>query len=191
MSLPEDHTQALAADKFTPFAHVGENDEALGQIVDAVSHSKYWAETAIFVIEDDAQNGPDHVDAHRTVGLVISPYVRQGTDSTMYSQASFVRTIELILGLPPMTQFDKNATPLYNSFSAAPNLTAYTTIPAQTNLKARNPVVGAGAVASAKLDLSAPDRADPDKLNAILWNALRPGKPMPAPVRSAALVLDR
>lgn len=185
MSLPEDHTQGLQAGAYTPTANVGENDQALGKIVDAVSHSKFWKDTAIFVIEDDAQNGPDHVDSHRTVGLVISPYIRQGVDSTMYSQASFVHTMELILGLPPMTQYDQNATPLYNSFGIQPRLEAYDLLPAGVDVEARNPRKGAGEEASDKLDLSAPDRADPDKLNAILWHALRPGVPMPAPTRSA------
>ena len=188
MSLGEDHTQALQAGKYTPVAHVAANDQALGQIVEGVSKSRFWKETAIFVIEDDAQNGPDHVDAHRTVGLVLSPYVKRGAvDSTQYTTASMVRTMELILGLPPMTQYDKNATPLLNCFTALPDVTAYTDIGPKVDLEARNPNKGPGAVASAKLDLSAPDRADPDALNAILWNALRPGVKMPAPVRSARL----
>lgn len=154
----------------------------------AVSHSKFWKETAIFVIEDDAQNGADHVDAHRTVGLVISPYVKRGVvDSTHYTTASYIRTMELILNLPPMTQYDAAATPLYNSFTVSPTLSAFAPLPARVNMEARNPNVGEGATASAKLDFSAPDRADPDALNAILWKALKPGKPMPAPVRSASL----
>jgi YVTN family beta-propeller protein len=189
MSLPEDHTQGLDADAYTPTANVGENDQALGKIVEAVSHSKFWSSTAIFVIEDDAQNGPDHVDAHRTVGLVISPYVRRNAvDHTMYSTASMVHTMELILGLPPMTQYDAAATPLYNSFTPQPDMVAYNDIAPLVSLEAKNPKTGPGAVASAKLDLSAPDRCDPDALNRILWNALKPGVPMPAPVRSAALV---
>jgi YVTN family beta-propeller protein len=186
MSLPEDHTQGLSTGGFTPSADVAENDQALGKIVDAVSHSKFWSQTAIFVIEDDAQDGPDHVDAHRTVGLVISPYIRPGVDSTMYTTASFVRTMELMLGLPPMTQFDADATPL-GCLVTVPNPAAYTLLPPQTDLDARNPRKGAGARASALLDFSAPDRADPDALNAILWNALKPGVPLPAPVRSARL----
>jgi hypothetical protein len=188
MSLPEDHTQGLGAGAFTPSADVGENDLALGMIISAVSHSKFWGSTAIFVIEDDAQNGPDHVDAHRTVGLVISPYIKRGTvDHTMYSTATFVRTMELMLGLPPMSQYDQAATPLYNSFTTAANLNPYELAPPMIDLNLVNASKGAGAEASAKLDFSAPDRADPDKLNAILWAALRPGQPMPAPVRSAKL----
>lgn len=188
MSLPEDHTQGQTAKALTPTANVGENDQGLGKIVEAVSHSKFWASTAIFVIEDDAQGGPDHVDAHRTVGLVISPYIRRGAvDSTMYSTASFIHTMELILGLPPMTQYDAAAVPLYNAFTPQPNLLAYYNLEPRVDLEARNPSKGAGATASAKLDFSAPDRADPDALNAILWHALKPDIPQPAPVRSAQL----
>ena len=186
MALPEDHTQALKAGAYTPVANVAENDQALGQIVEGVSHSRFWPATAIFVIEDDAQSGPDHVDAHRTEGLVLSPYVKRGqVDSTQYTTASMVRTMEMILNLPPMTQFDRAATPMLSCFTSTPDLTAWADIGPRVDLEARNPSKGAGAVASAKLDLSGPDRADPDALNAVLWHALRPGVPMPAPVRSA------
>lgn len=189
MSLGENHTQGLEPGKYTPVAHVAANDQALGQIVEGVSRSRFWKETAIFVIEDDAQNGPDHVDAHRTVGLVLSPYVKRGVvDSTQYTTASFVRTMEMILGLPPMTQYDEQATPLLACFTAKPNLSAYSNLAPRVDLEARNPVKGSGATASRRLDLSAPDRADPDALNAILWNALKPGVPLPAPVRSVRLI---
>jgi len=189
MSLGEDHTQGLEAGKYTPVAHVAANDQALGEIVEGVSKSRFWKDTAIFVIEDDAQNGPDHVDAHRTVGLVLSPYTKRGAvDSTQYTTASMVRTMELILGLPPMTQYDENATPMLSCFTPSADLTAYTNIKPKVDLEAKNPGKGPGAVASAKLDLSAPDRADPDALNQILWHALKPGVKMPAPVRSARLV---
>ena len=124
MSLGEDHTTGTRPGTFTPQACVASNDLALGRIVEAVSHSKYWPETAIFVIEDDAQNGPDHVDAHRTVGLVISPYTRRKhLDSTQYSTVSMLRTIELILGLPPLSQYDAAARPMFASFTDKPDLT--------------------------------------------------------------------
>jgi hypothetical protein len=123
----------------TPTALVADNDAALGQVIEAVSHSKFWTNTAIFVIEDDAQNGPDHADAHRTEALVISPYTRHGAvDSTLYSTTSMLRTIELILGLQPMTQFDAAATPMFNSFQAQADATAYVALPARVNLSARN-----------------------------------------------------
>jgi YVTN family beta-propeller protein len=187
MHLGEDHTQGLSAGAFSPVAEVADNDQALGLIVQAVSHSKFWKSTAIFVIEDDAQDGPDHVDCHRTVGLVISPYIKRGfVDHTHYTTVSFVRTMELILGLPPMTQYDTAATPLYNSFATNPVLLAYSNLAPRVDLTAKNPKTGPGAIASAKLDFSDVDRADPQALNHILWNALRPGTPMPAPVHSTA-----
>jgi hypothetical protein len=186
MSLGEDHTQGLTPNAFTPGARVGSNDQALGTIVEAVSRSSFWKETAIFVIEDDAQNGPDHVDAHRTVGLVISPWVKRGVvDSAMYTTASMVRTMELILGLPPMTQFDTAATPMYFSFTTDARMDPIPNVAPAIDLTSKNPATGAGARASLKLDFSDYDRADPDELNRILWAAMRPGEPMPAPVRSA------
>lgn len=186
MSLGDDHTSGLSPGAFTPKACVGFNDQALGKIVEAVSHSRFWAETAIFVIEDDAQDGPDHVDARRTVGLVISPYTKKHfVDHTMYTTVSMVRTIEMILGLPPMSQYDTLATPMYASFTNQPDITAYKNLPPRTDLSARNPLQGEGAQASLKLDFSAPDRADPDALNRILWAALKPNVPMPPAVRSA------
>jgi YVTN family beta-propeller protein len=188
MHLGEDHTEGLVAGRYSPIAHVAANDQALGKIVEAISHSRFWSETAIFVIEDDAQNGPDHVDAHRTVALVISPYVKQGTvDSTMYSTVSVVRTMELILGLQPMTQYDRAATPLFNAFATDRLLQAYSNLAARVDLEARNPATGPGARASARLDFSDVDRADPDALNKILWEAIKGNVPMPAPVHSARL----
>jgi YVTN family beta-propeller protein len=184
MSLGEDHTRGLVPGAFTPVAAVASNDQALGQIVQAVSRSRFWKETAIFVIEDDAQNGPDHVDAHRTVGLLISPWVKRGVvDSTMYTTSSFVRTMELILGLQPMTQFDAAATPMHFAFTSEPAFDAIDSIGPQVDLLARNPATGPGARASLQMDFSDYDRADPDELNRILWAALKPGETMPPPVR--------
>jgi YVTN family beta-propeller protein len=189
MSLGEDHTDGLTPGRFTPTACVASNDLALGIIVEAVSESKFWPETAIFIIEDDAQNGPDHVDARRTVGLVYSPYVKRGgiVDSTMYTTVSYLRTMELILGLPPMTQYDQLATPLYHVFTTIPTLTPYTHEAARVDLLAKNAATGEGARRSARLDWSDYDRVDFDELNDILWKALKGNQPMPAPVRSALL----
>jgi hypothetical protein len=189
MSLGENHTDGLTAGRFTPVACVASNDLALGMIIEAVTKSKFWPETAVFVIEDDAQNGPDHVDARRTVGLVYSPYVKRGgmVDSTMYTTVSYVRTMELILGLPPMTQYDALATPMYNAFTTEATLAAYTSLPAKVDLMARNPMTGEGAQRSARLDFSDYDLADFDELNGILWKAIKGDQPMPAPVRSALL----
>src|SRR5204863_1827167 len=111
-----------------------------GKIVAAASRSKFWKEMAIFVIEDDTQNGPDHVDAHRTIGFVISPYAKRGfVDSTFYTTASMVRTMELILGLPPLTQYDAGATPMFNAFGRSAVLTPYTIKTPAVDLAARNP----------------------------------------------------
>ncbi len=189
MSLPQDHTAGRQVGKRTPDACVACNDLAVGMLVDAVSHSKFWPETAIFMIEDDAQNGQDHVDAHRTVGLVISPYTKRGVvDHTMYTTSSMVRTIELMLHLPPMSQYDAAATPMFGSFMPTPDLRPYTVQKQQIDLAARNAPRNPGAKPSAMLDWSDLDRADPDKLNQILWEYYKPGTPMPAPVRSLVLV---
>ena len=115
------------------------NDYALGQIVDRVTHSRYWPETAIFVIEDDAQDGPDYVDARRTTGFVLSPYVRRGTvDRTSYTTSSMLRTMELLLGLPPMSQFDAAATPMYASFGVTADTTPYVHVKPEVDLDAKN-----------------------------------------------------
>ncbi|MCI0662799.1 MAG: beta-propeller fold lactonase family protein [Acidobacteria bacterium] len=187
MSLGEDHTDGLTPGRFTPIACVASNDLALGMIIEAVSKSKFWPETAIFIIEDDAQNGPDHVDSRRTVGMVYSPYVKRGgiVDSTMYTTVSYVRTMGLILGLPPMTQYDQLATPLYHVFTTTPTLTPYVHEKAKVDLLAKNAETGEGARRSARLDWSEYDLIDFDELNDILWKALKGDQPMPAPVRSA------
>ena len=183
MSLPTDHTEGLLPGAYSPAADVADNDLALGEIVEAISRSRFWKETAIFVVEDDAQDGPDHVDAHRTVGLVISPFVKRGVvDHTQYTQVSIERTIELILDLPAMSQFDAAATPFTNLFTEAPNYMTYVASVPQVNMLARNPLEGVGAAASLQLDFSALDRADPQKLNAILWHSVHPGDDLPAPV---------
>lgn len=188
MSLGEDHTHALRPGHYTPVAMVASNDQAVGDIVEAVSHSRFWPDTAIFIIEDDAQDGPDHVDCRRTVGLVVSPYIKRHiVDSTLYTTAAMIHTMELILGLPTMTQFDRAAMPMYKAFTANPDYTTYDNSPAETDLFAKNPAKGPGAEASLRLDLSGYDRADPDEMNRILWHAMKPGVAMPAPVRTAFL----
>jgi hypothetical protein len=187
MSLGEDHTQGTSPGAPTPQACVASNDLALGRLVEAVSQSKYWPETAIFVIEDDAQNGPDHVDAHRTVGLVISPYCRRNhLDSTQYSTCSMIRTMELILGLPPLSQFDAAATPMFESFTDQPNLTAYKHEPARINLNSINEKTAYGAERSLKMDFTEYDRIDDFELNEILWRSIK-GKDasLPPAVRRA------
>jgi len=187
MSLGENHTSGTAPGAFTPKAQVASNDLAVGKIVEAISASKVWSKFAIFIIEDDAQNGSDHVDSHRTAGLVISPYVkRKHVDSTMYSTLSMLRTIELLLGLPPMTQHDAAAAPMANSFMAKPDLTGFQAIRQTIDLMTKNPPHAYGAAQSAKMDFSDYDRIDEDALNRILWHSIKGANvPMPAPVRRA------
>ncbi len=185
MSLGENHTQGTTPGAFTPKAQVASNDVAVGKIVETITKSKVWPQFAIFIIEDDAQNGPDHVDSHRTAGLVISPYVKRGVvDSEMYSTVSMLRTVELLLGLPPMTQHDAAAAPMVNSFMAKPDLSGFTAVQPRTDLMTRNPPQGYGAAISARMDFSDYDRIDEDALNRVLWHSIKGADvPYPAPVR--------
>jgi hypothetical protein len=192
MSMPEDHTRGTQPGAYTPRAMVANNDYAIGQLVDAVSHSRYWPDTAIFIIEDDAQDGPDHVDARRTVGLVISPYVKRGiTDSTLYSTSSFVRSIELLLGLPPMSQYDAAAMPLYAAFGDKPEITPFNVISPQIDVNAKNTETSYGSGASSKMDFSDVDRAPMHALNEILWKSIKGAdSPMPSPVHRFRPLVD-
>ncbi len=185
--LGADHTQGLAVGRPTPYACVADNDLAVGLLVEHLSKSRIWKETAIFILEDDAQNGPDHVDAHRSNALVISPYVKRGVvDHTMYSTSGMLRTIELILGLPPMTQYDAAATPMWRSFLQRPTVVPYAALPSNVNLNDTNSIRNSIADASAKLDFSEVDKIDDHVFNQILWKGLRgEGASMPAPRRSA------
>jgi YVTN family beta-propeller protein len=187
MSLGEDHTTGTRPGTFAPRACVASNDLALGKIVDAVSHSKLWPDMAIFVIEDDAQNGPDHVDAHRTVGLVISPYTkRKYLDSTQYSTVSMIRTMELILGLAPLSQFDAAARPMFASFTDKADLTPYVTEPPRIDLNQVNAPTAYGAKRSMKMDFDEYDKIDDFELNEILWRSIKGmDAPLPPAVRRA------
>jgi YVTN family beta-propeller protein len=184
--LPNNHTEGTRVGKPTPTAMVAENDLALGRIVEAITHSSFWPRTAIFVVEDDAQNGSDHVDAHRTTAFVISPYARRGViDRALYSTTSMLRTMELILGLEPMSQFDAAARPMYASFQAKPDLRPYRCRPAGVDLDAKNGATAWGADLSEQLDLSKEDAADDLLFNDIIWRSVRgPDSPMPPPVRA-------
>jgi YVTN family beta-propeller protein len=190
MSLGENHTRGTTPGAFTPEACVASNDLGLARIVEAASRSKFWNQMAIFVIEDDAQNGPDHVDAHRTAGFIISPFCKRGVvDSTFYTTASMIRTIELILGLPPMTQFDAGATPMFNSFQKTCQATPFTALTPALNLLAKNTVKSPFAKQSAKMNFREYDLAPEDELNRILWYAARgTDAPYPTPIHRALFV---
>jgi len=191
--LPNDHTSGTRPGSLTPTAYVAQNDLALGRVVEAVSASQFWHSTAIFVVEDDAQNGADHVDAHRTVALVISPWTRHGVvDSSLYSTCSMLRTMELILGLEPMSQFDAAALPMVRSFASQPDPAGYTCRPANVPLDARNATTAWGAAASLAMDFSSEDAADDLLLNEIVWRSVRGADAaMPAPRRAAFVFAEQ
>ena len=185
--LPADHTNGTRPGSPTPRAMVADNDLALGMVVEAVSKSKFWPKTCIVVTEDDPQNGFDHVDGHRTVGLAISPYTkRKAVDSTCYNQTGMVKTIELILGLPPMTQLDLSATPMRGCFTETADHTPYAAeknrIPLDEMNKPLDQLKGKErefAQKSIELDFDVEDRADEDTLNRILWFSVRGEAPYP------------
>jgi DNA-binding beta-propeller fold protein YncE len=182
--LGNDHTNGTTPGKLTPLSLFADNDYALGLIVEGVSKSRFWSKTAIFSIEDDAQDGPDHVDSHRSVMFAISPYTRRGiVDSTMYNQSSVMRTMELILGLRPMTHFDAAARPLTAAFGTAANTAAYSAENPRISLTERNPGGSATTARSQRMDFREADRNDDAELNDILYLAIK-RTPAPAPVRS-------
>jgi YVTN family beta-propeller protein len=187
--LGNDHTAGTSAGYPTPRAMVAENDVALGRVVEAISNSPYWKDSAVFVLEDDAQSGPDHVDAHRSPAFAISPFSRRATvDSTLYTTSGMLRTMELVLGLPPMSQYDAAATPMYGAFQATPVLTPYRLRPARSNLGEKNLVTAWGAAASARMNLAEADRAPEQELNEIVWKSVKGARSaMPPPVRAAFL----
>ena len=185
LRLGNDHTSGTSPGKWTPQSAMADNDYAFGMIVEACSRGKFWPKMAIFVLEDDAQNGPDHVDSHRSPAYVLSPYTRRGgfIDSTMYNTVSMLRTIELILGLRPMTMHDAGATVMYNVFSSAPDPRPYEAEKPRISLDDRNPEQNPTAARSERMDFSEADRIDDDELNDVLWRAIKGTEP-PAPVRS-------
>lgn len=187
--LPSDHTSGTSAGKATPAAHVADNDLAFGQIVEALSHSSFWPETCVFAIEDDPQSGWDHVSAYRTTAYLASPYTkRHQVISTQYNHVSLLRTIELILGLPPMNQFDATATPMTDCFVSARDLTPFTALTNNVPLdeinpepkKISDPLLRRYARLSANLPLATADRCPEDLFNHILWYAMKgPHSPYP------------
>lgn len=179
--LPNDHTGGLVPERPTPRAYVADNDLAVGRIVEAISKSKFWAKTAIFVNEDDPQSGYDHVDGHRSTCLAISPYVRRGAlVSNFYNQTSVLRTMELILGIPPMNQMDAMAPVMRECFTDKPDFAPYTALPSNVPIDEVNPkpekLSGRQlywAEQSMALDFDEVDAADNDTLNRVLWHAMR------------------
>jgi YVTN family beta-propeller protein len=185
-----DHTEGLRLGRPTPFAHVADNDLAIGLFLDHLSHSSIWNESLVIMVEDDAQNGPDHVDAHRSVALVAGGYVKKGyVDHTSYSTTSLLRTMELVLGLPPMTQYDAAATPLWRCMNNSPSHEPYSVRPVTVDLNDKNIVHSRWQQMSEKFDFTAEDRIDDAKFNEVIWKAVKGlDSPCPPAVRSAFLI---
>jgi len=189
ISLPNDHTSGARPNSPTPAAQVADNDLALGRIVQAVSHSPFWKDTCLFAIEDDPQSGWDHVSGYRTTAYVASAFAKRGqVVSTQYNQTSILRTIELMLGLPPMNQMDATATPMFDCFMDTPDLTPFEAVPNTVPLDQMNPapkrisdrLLRKDAYVSARLPLGKPDQCPDDLLNRILWRATKgPRTPYP------------
>jgi len=186
--LPNDHTSGARADSRTPRAYMADNDLALGRMVDALSHSPFWKNTVVFVVEDDAQNGPDHVDSHRAPAFVISAYNDGGVVHRWTNTTDFIATMSEILHTGSLSQFDYYGRPLRSVWSAKPDMAPYVALTPQVDLNERNPRNTALAAASARLDLSAEDRADENSFNRILWSAIKgPKVPYPGIVRVSGL----
>ncbi len=193
LRLINDHTEGLRLGRPTPFAHVADNDWAVGLFVEYLSHHPIWKETAIFIVEDDAQNGPDHVDAHRSTAYVAGGFVKRNfVDHTMYSTSSMLRTMELILALPPMSQYDAAAEPMWRCFSSTYNATPFLAVPANISLDEKNIKNTASAKISATFDFSKEDRIPDLVFSEVIWKAVKgENSVMPAPVRSAFLKTNK
>ncbi len=187
MRFINDHTEGTRIGKPTPFAHVADNDYAVGLFIDYLSKHPIWDKIAIFILEDDAQNGADHVDAHRAPAYVAGGFVKRGfVDHTMYSTSSMLRTMELILGLPPMSQYDAAAEPMWRSFDTKVNKTPFNAISPLVDLNEKNIKVNALSKLSESLDFSKEDKVPDLLFNQILWKAIKgENSEMPAPKRSA------
>ena len=190
--ISNDHTSGQRKGAISPIAAVADNDLAIGQFIEHLSHSSIWKESVVFILEDDAQNGPDHIDAHRSPVFVAGPYVkRNAVIHGMYSTSGVLRTIELILGLPPMSQYDAAAMPLYDCFTSKPDLTPYTAKPAQVDLEQRNIAVNESSKRSELFNFAREDAAPDIDLNEVVWKYVKgEASVMPAPKRSAFVILE-
>ncbi|HEY4441718.1 MAG TPA: hypothetical protein VGN14_14760, partial [Candidatus Elarobacter sp.] len=181
---PRDHTAGTRAGQVTPQGMVADNDLAVGKLVEAISHSPDWKSSAIFVVEDDAQNGPDHVDEQRSTFYLASPYAAGGVQHAAYTQASVLRTMEILLNLPPMSAYDAGAPPLSAAFTATANVAPFDAVPAKYDVHTKNGATAYRAADSAKMRFDVADAVDPAELNDILWHAVKgPHAPPPHDTR--------
>ncbi|MEE1944772.1 bifunctional YncE family protein/alkaline phosphatase family protein [Pedobacter sp. KR3-3] len=193
LRISNDHTSGQKKGKISPQAAVADNDLAVGRILEHLSHSPVWKESVVFILEDDAQNGPDHVDAHRSPAYVIGPYVkRKAVIHTMYSTSGFLRTMELILGLPPMSQYDAGAMPLFECFTNKPDFTPYKVIQPLISLETRNVAVNESSRRSEFFNFAKEDSVPDLDLNEVVWKSVKgEDSVMPAPKRSAFVILEK
>jgi YVTN family beta-propeller protein len=189
MRFGNDHTEGLRKGKPTPFAHAADNDLAVGMFIEYLSKSPVWKESAVFVVEDDAQNGPDHVDAHRTTAYVAGGFVnRKFVDHTMYSTSSMLRTMELILGLPPMSQYDAAAEPMWRCFTSTADLRPFTSLPSNIDLDEKNVALNEWQRRSELFNLTKEDAIPDMEFNIVLWHGIKGDHvPFPGPKRAAFL----
>ena len=188
--LPNDHTAGAQVGMPTPRAMVAENDLALGKMIEHISNSRIWGASAVFVLEDDAQNGPDHVDAHRSTAYIASPFAKRNTHiRTMYSTTSMLRTIELILGLPPMSQYDAASTPMWECFTASPDLTPYVALEAMYDIQEMNTEENVISRLTDSFNLEVMDAAPDHLFSQVIWKSVKGlDSEMPAPVRAAFIL---
>lgn len=188
-----DHTSGQRKGAISPIAAVADNDQGVGRMIEHLSQSPIWKESVVFILEDDAQNGPDHIDAHRSPVLVAGPYVKHNAViHHMYSTSGVLRTIELILGLPPMSQYDAAALPLYDCFTNTPDVTPYKLKPAQVDLEQRNVAVNQSSKRSESFNLAKEDKVPDLELNEVIWKYVKgENSEMPAPKRSAFVILEQ
>ena len=188
-----DHTEGLRKNKPTPFAHVADNDLAVGLFIEHLGKSAIWNQTAIFILEDDAQNGSDHVDAHRSTAYIAGGFIKRNfIDHTMYSTSSMLRTMELILGLPPMTQYDAAAKPMWNCFDNKAYPSAFRSLHPLVDLNQKNTAVNEWQRLSESFDLSKEDAAPDIEFNRVIWHAVKGGHiPFPGPRRAAFVKLSQ
>jgi YVTN family beta-propeller protein len=185
-----DHTEGLSLGKPTPFAHVADNDLAVGMFVDYLSHSPVWKESLVIIVEDDAQNGPDHVDAHRSPVYIAGGFVKKGfVDHTTYTTTSLLRTMELILGLPPMSQYDAPAIPIWRCMNKIPDHPAFNVKPCLVDISLKNVAVSSWQKKSEQFDFTKEDMVDDVAFNEVIWKAVKGlDSPCPPAVRAAFFV---
>lgn len=189
LRLINDHTEGMRTGRPTPFAHVADNDLAVGMFIEYLSKSSVWKESVVFILEDDAQNGPDHVDAHRSPAYIAGPFVKRNfVDHTPYTTSGMLRTIELILGIPPMSQYDAAAEPLWRCFTSKPNFTSFTALPSNIDLTEKNMVVNELSKKSEAFDFSKEDKVPDLEFTEVIWKGIKGiNSVVPSPTRSAFL----